>query len=455
MKIAAIAFRKFTMPEYMLPALWALRQAYPEAEIHFYYCAGSKEQVFNKDTYLEALMREYGITYSIYFPQIKSKPQARWLNLVDSIQQMFASPSVNLKRMASEMRRKFYYKDYAEIASKHLLNQVQRYAKYVKPYRNETMRFISELEHSHPDFIILDHKWSFYAWPALLDFFNYVANHKAKVLVPPEGCFRGLLYPFSDALPKIMRAKYEYWLPYRDNSVFHEKTDGRQDCHYLSAPNLDSTWIRHLSARHIQPPSRKIRCMYLIRKFLPPNANPAHRELADLTYEQFLETTRIVLEGLQKFGPVELVVKPYPTMAAEEVARAFKELNYGDCTISFDSIFAHVGRIDFAVTELTSGSFPLLVVPTPTLLLEHSIFSELDAVYPEYEPIRKIFPLRTDRHKSLRESFNEQIDIALDKEALAQRMKESQHYLRLYYPDGGCEQFVNRINVLQNERMTV
>lgn len=453
LRIAAITFRKFSQVEYILPLLAEIRRRDPQAEINYFFCGGPESVVFNKETffrkYLEKLRVKCEDTDSLktvkrswydsaFFSKVRS-----WVN---------TRRGIDLHGFDQKLARKVHHVHYAQSVRDRLASQLRDRKKFLKKHRIEIQNFIIRLRQVRPDIIVLDHKSALYTWPALAAFLEYVNSHHVRVIVPPETCFRGFLYNFADALPKSLRAKFEYWFPYAESGLFPEKTAGRADCHYLGAPPLDGNWIDSLKTQLPTKSDRPLRCAYVIRKFMAPGASERKKQIGDITYELFLEQTRTVLRTLEKVGDFHLIIKPYPSMDPSLVVQACQDLKFDRFTIIYDCTYAYLGEVDLVITEFTTASFPFVAAKVPVLLLGHSVYAELLDEDPVYmTPIQDIFPLHTEAHKDFSLSMEEQLELFLNKNAMAEKMAESQRAFRCFYPVESCARHWDRIQRIISE----
>ncbi|PAW77372.1 MAG: hypothetical protein B9S32_11525 [Verrucomicrobia bacterium Tous-C9LFEB] len=452
-RVAAITFKKFSLVEYVLPILWELRQQQPDAAVQFFFCSGNESQVFREDTFLRRTLLECNVHIASFFKEGGKKPwYARkfFRKIVSKLKSVSNHSIVDLSRFANELETQLYPKPYARDILPLVLKQANNQSEIDLVHGLEIRRFLTALEDFHPDVILLDCKTIFYAWPALRTFLDYVAQHEVRIIVPPEVTYPAQFYNFSDALPESLRNKFEYWWPYgRGTDTMESYTSNREDCLYLSAPCMDSSWLQWLKKKNIKPDNGRVQCLYVIRKFFPKDAKPDALELADLSYDQFLETTRIILKSLERIGEFDLIVKPYPTMTNALVEEAMKELKVRHYRITFDSVYSLIGLTDLCLCEFSSAVMPLLASQTPTLLLTHSIYSELLETYPPFKPsmesIREMFPLSTDLEKTFTQSLDEQIDTFLRKEQMSRRLDHCEKIMRRFFPDGACERHAQHI----------
>jgi hypothetical protein len=415
--------------DFIVPLIWRIKKDNRSANISVLYGVINKKMILRKSTF-----------YSDFF----SKHKIKEYDLGDF---MFKS----LPSLRNYLKRKFSFSYWDGVSKTGLQGVIKKGFKRIIKCIDHIMISLPDYEDIfssfQPDIIFFALRS--YRTPMKQKFFNHTYRAAKPVVLYPQGAFASTgSYEVSygkrknagnRALPEFC----EVWYSFSKEITSERYPLSKDQFHYVGYPGLDREWLDSLSPIYDGNAKRRLRCLFIIRKFVRNN-----RDDWVFDYEEFMQIARATIDSLRKTGiEITLVVKPHPSNDFKEVEDVLSLLEYDDFEITYESIYQVIAQCDFVISISSTVMLIPVIYGLPVIFLNSSV----KETFERWKPMKDLFSnlqFYVEDLKDLDDMVNKVVSALRNGISLENLTKKDIQHFREFFPDGSLDLCMKHLNSL-------
>ena len=426
-----LILHKNTSPlDYALPLLRRLRRTHPTAGLGVLYAALNKRQILRGGAFYSRVLADSGVP-EYDFADFLRVPGG------GALRGLFArSPNDGLRGLSGRVRRAVYRRT-DEFAGRTLV---------------DVERILPEFD---PGAVLFDNR-TVTDFPGRRAFYDYLdAARKPVYLLPHAPHHNGpnAFIPYDDqgeALPPYA----EYWMPFALDRMWEALPAQREQFVYVGYPGLDADWLAWLRSADgpLDPaPAAEgpLRCLFIIRKFLPPGQPREGQDVYIMDYAEFADLLSLLADSVARAERatgrhIEVVVKPHPSNDYESVRSVMAGSGIARWRITEESVYATLNQIDCVVSLYSTTLLTPAMAGIPVVLLRTAAQDWIHQ-WPEMRQLYEGLAYYLPDPAALRDALPEVAALA----AAGGSFTTDVAHLRQFYPDGAAERCAARLGLAE------
>lgn len=442
--ILLLLLKNTSVLDYSLPLLWKLREE-GAGRLSVLYCTADRRRILRQSRFFSAALGRFGVAER---------------DLAD-----YAPP---LLRPAAGLARRCWGASPWDAAGTGglLSGRWAGFTRRLERFFTGRADLQRALREAAPDLVLYDNRSGAFSLPdRLAAWFDECRPRTILLPHAPHHTGTEAFSPFNrngDPLPDFC----EYWTPFLYDRPWKNVPEKRARFFHAGYPGLDGEWLQWLRAegRTLVPRARadragrhgkKIRCLFIIRKFLPSGLErpPGHDAYVFL-YEQFMYYLRLVekaLKAVEATGTeTELIVKPHPSNNYPLLRATMKGTDIPSWRITYEPIYAETTDCDLVISLYSTTLLIPAAAGVPVVLLHSPVQDDIH----QWKEMRELYSGLSHYLKDPEELPDRLLQIAgelrnLDPRAGAEpggvSWSADTAHVRRFYPDGALQRCLQRL----------
>ena len=434
MKILIITVKNAAVLDFVLPMCWNLTHTSHNPEFSVLHCSLNKTRILRNSRF-----------YTREFNKLKI-PQYDLLDLASPTNWLILLPLRLLFRNSHD-----YYatqeKRYAKYPLLHHILKKVKDCQYILETKYTNLidygKILSKLE---PDLILLDNtslkdlSESKYLYKAL-------AKYQKRVILLPHAPHHSTTKAFTPFLPENPLPPFcEYWMPFKYDKTWVVLPAKKRQFFYTGYPGLDQKWLNYLKRNPTQSRSQQLKCLLIVRKFMPKGVKRQQDDHFAYEYQEFSSLIRMVVDLVYTTNNnIQIVVKPHPSNDRRALFTLFKELGVQNWIISNEPIYDQISVTDFVISLYSTILLVPAIVGIPTILIQ-STRQEESHKDPHMRELYTKLSYYSKDLRSFRRNAKEVIQhCTTQSPVVARKIEADKKHIRNFFPNKAFELCGRRI----------